>query len=160
VNAYYVYMMTNRSRVVLYTGVTNDLILRFWGHRAGAIEGFTKKYRLTTLVHDEIYNDVLQAIQHEKQIEGWRRSRKNALVETLNPWWHDLSARLDSQREVPRRPSAARDDKSEVAGACDDRSNVARTRDDLPGEAVPEEPPEERCEAPRHLQAIPNQAQP
>jgi len=110
VNTYYVYMMTNRSRVVLYTGVTNDLARSVWEHQDDSVKGFTKKYRLRLLVYFETYNDINQAIDREKEIKGWRRSKKNALVETLNPWWHDLTSTLDPQREVPRRPLATRDD--------------------------------------------------
>ena len=110
--AYYIYLMTNRSRVVLYTGVTNDLARRVWEHQNGAIKGFTKKYRLTILVYHETYHDINQAIDREKEIKGWRRSKKNALVEALNPKWNDLSTTLDPQSEVPRRASPARDDKS------------------------------------------------
>ncbi len=125
---YYVYMMTNRTRVVLYTGVTNDLTRRVWEHQHGTIEGFTKKYRLTKLVCHETYHEVLQAIQREKEIKGWRRSKKNALVETLNPWWADLSAMLDPQREVPRRPSAARDDGLNVPSPHESAPNEQRLR--------------------------------
>jgi putative endonuclease len=110
-------MMTNRSLVVLYTGVTNDLARRVWEHQNGTLKGFTKQYRLTKLVYHETYHDIGQAIDREKQIKGWRRSKKNALVETLNPKWHDLSATLDPQREVPRRPAAARDDRALERGA-------------------------------------------
>jgi len=78
-------MITNRSRVVLYTGVTNDLARRVWEHQNGTIKGFTKKYRLTILVYHETYHDIGQAIDREKEIKGWRRSKKNALVEGLNP---------------------------------------------------------------------------
>ncbi|MEO5719305.1 MAG: GIY-YIG nuclease family protein [Chthoniobacterales bacterium] len=109
-NAYYLYMMTNRSRVVLYTGVTNDLERRVWEHQHGSVKGFTERYRLRLLVYHETYHDIRQAIDREKEIKGWRRSKKNTLVETLNPKWNDLSSTLDRQREIPRRPAAARDD--------------------------------------------------
>ena len=115
VKAYYVYMITNRSRVVLYTGVTNDLARRIWEHQNGTVKGFTTKYRLTKLVYHETYNDIRDAIDREKEIKGWRRSKKNALVETLNQKWDDLSPTLDPQCEVPRRPAATRDDKSRSA---------------------------------------------
>jgi putative endonuclease len=106
-------MMANRSRVVLYTGVTNDLVRRFWEYQNGTIKGFTKKSRLRTLVYHETWHHIKQAISREKEIKDWRRSKKNALVETLNPKWIGLSPTLDPQREVPRRPSAARDDNLE-----------------------------------------------
>ena len=90
-------MMTNRSRVVLYTGVTNDLQRRVWEHQNGAIKGFTKKYKLRTLVYHETYHDIRDAIAREKEIKGWVRSKKNALVEALNPKWTDLSRTLFEQ---------------------------------------------------------------
>ena len=91
---FYVYMMTNKSRVVLYTGVTNSLEVRTWQHRQHAIDGFTKKYHVDRLVYYESFDDPRDAISREKEIKGWRRSKKNALVETLNPKWDDLSAML------------------------------------------------------------------
>ena len=99
--AYYVYMMTNVSRVVLYTGVTNDLERRVWQHRHGEREGFTKKYRVNRLVYHETYNQINDAIAREKEIKGWRRSKKNALVETLNPCWADLSVELFGRLRGP-----------------------------------------------------------
>ena len=90
-------MMTNRSRVVLYTGVTNDLQHRVWEHQNGAVRGFTKKYKLHTLVYHETYHDIRDAIAREKEIKGWLRSKKNVLVETLNPKWADLSRTLFEQ---------------------------------------------------------------
>jgi putative endonuclease len=88
---FYVYLMTNRSRVVLYTGITNSLVRRVWEHQNGEIEGFTKKYRVNRLVYYKNFDDPGHAISREKEIKGWRRGRKNALVETLNPKWTDLS---------------------------------------------------------------------
>ncbi len=103
-------MMTNRSRVVLYTGVTNDPARRVWEHQNGTIKGFTKNYKLAVLVYHETYHDITQAIDREKEIKGWRRSKKNGLVETLKPRWIDLSSTLYQPREVPLRPAADRDD--------------------------------------------------
>jgi putative endonuclease len=93
--------MTNRSRIVLYTGVTNGLARRVWEHQNGTVKGFTKRYRLTILVYHETYNDTGDAISREKEIKGWRRSKKNALVETLNPRWIDLSPTLCQQLRDP-----------------------------------------------------------
>ncbi len=78
---FYVYVMTNRSRVVLYTGVTNDLARRTWEHQNAEVKGFTKTYRVNRLVYYEACDDPRVAISREKEIKGWRRSRKNALVE-------------------------------------------------------------------------------
>ena len=93
--------MTNRSRVVLYTGVTNDLARRVSERENGTVPGFTKRYRLTILVYHETYSDIGDAIDREKEIKGWRRSKKNALVETLNPNWIDLSRTLSQQLRDP-----------------------------------------------------------
>ncbi len=105
-------MMTNAGRSVLYIGVTNSLVRRVWQHQQGEIEGFTKRYLLNRLVYYESFERPSDAISREKELKGWRRSKKNALVETLNPKWQDLSPTLDPQWEIPRRASPARDDKS------------------------------------------------
>ncbi|MBE9514750.1 MAG: GIY-YIG nuclease family protein [Chloroflexi bacterium] len=89
---YYVYIMTNSSRT-LYTGVTDDLVRRAYEHRNKLIEGFTQKYNVTRLVYYEITSDVRGAIQREKQIKGWLRKKKIALIEAANPEWKDLSER-------------------------------------------------------------------
>ena len=91
---FFVCLMTNESRAVLYTGVTNDLARRALEHQRGEIPGFTKTYKVNRLMCYEAYKDPLEAIAGEKEIKGWLRSRKNALIETLNPKWADLSATL------------------------------------------------------------------
>ena len=97
-------MMINRSRVVLYIGVANSLVRRVWEHQNGQIKGFTKEYKVDRLVYYETYNEARDAIAREKELKGWRRSKKNALVETLNPKRDDLSRMLF---EPARGPSAA-----------------------------------------------------
>src|SRR3954452_13659755 len=92
--AFYVYIMTNQSRVVLYTGITNNLVRRVSQHQSGETEGFTKTYKINRLVYYECFNDPRDAIAREKEIKGWRRDKKNALVETKNPKWADLSPML------------------------------------------------------------------
>ena len=88
---YYVYMMSNNSRT-LYTGVTNDLMKRVSQHKLKLVSGFTSQYNLTRLVHYETCGDVRAAIQREKQIKGWLRAKKVALIIARNPAWKDLSA--------------------------------------------------------------------
>ena len=88
---YYVYLLTNWSNKVLYTGVTNDLKRRLYEHTEGLADGFTQKYHVHKLVYFEVTTDVRSAIAREKQIKGWTRAKKNALVETSNPGWADLS---------------------------------------------------------------------
>ena len=87
---YYVYIMTNRSRT-LYTGVTNNLERRVYEHKQKLVPGFTSKYNITQLVYYETCADVREAIAREKQIKGWLRAKKIALVESINPEWKDLS---------------------------------------------------------------------
>ena len=89
--AYYVYIMTNRSRT-LYTGVTNSLMRRVYEHKHKLISSFTKKYNITLLVYYEETSSIEAAIAREKQIKGWLRSKKIALIESMNPQWQDLSA--------------------------------------------------------------------
>ena len=88
--SYYVYMMTNASKT-LYIGVTNDLVKRVYEHKNKTVEGFTKKYNITKLVYFEETSDVNVAIEREKQIKGWLRSKKILLIESINPNWNDLS---------------------------------------------------------------------
>ena len=87
---YYVYILTNKTDKVMYIGVTNDIVRRVYEHRNHMIDGFTAKYNVTKLVYVESAPDVRDAIQREKQLKGWTRAKKNALVETVNPKWEDL----------------------------------------------------------------------
>ncbi len=88
---YYVYIMSSRSRV-LYTGVTNDLERRVYEHKHSRLKGFSSKYKTFQLVYYEEIHDVYTAISREKQIKKWRRSKKTALIEKINPTWQDLAA--------------------------------------------------------------------
>ena len=89
-NQYYVYIMSSH-RGTLYIGVTNDLMRRVYEHRHKLVNGFTKKYNVSKLVYYEATNDVKSAIAREKQIKGWIRRKKIALIESLNPHWTDLA---------------------------------------------------------------------
>jgi len=89
-NDYYVYIMTNNSGT-LYTGVTNDLQRRMFEHKHKLGEGFSKRYNLTRLLYYEMTNDINAAISREKQIKGWLRTKKLALIKSVNPNWRDLS---------------------------------------------------------------------
>jgi putative endonuclease len=84
---YYVYIATNRSRT-LYIGVTNNLQRRHSEHVSGR-SNFTAKYNIDRIVYYETYMDIHQAIAREKQIKGWRRSKKEALIESVNPNWRE-----------------------------------------------------------------------
>ena len=80
----YVYILTNTSRT-LYVGVTNDLLRRIYEHKSKQVEGFTKKYNISKLVYYETTGDITSAISREKQIKGWVRRRKVALIEQRIP---------------------------------------------------------------------------
>lgn len=87
---YFVYIMSNRSKT-LYVGVTNSLIRRVREHKVGMGSQFTARYRLDRLVYFERFEDVHRAIGREKEIKGWRRIKKIALIVSSNPAWRDLS---------------------------------------------------------------------
>ncbi|HLG71366.1 MAG TPA: GIY-YIG nuclease family protein [Chloroflexota bacterium] len=93
------YIMTNIART-LYTGMTNDLVRRVLEHKAGRVPGFTSKYKLTKLVYFESTPYVLNAIQREKQIKGWDRAKRVALVESMNPQWTDLLPELGTDSSL------------------------------------------------------------
>jgi putative endonuclease len=90
VSRYWVYIMAS-DHGTLYTGVTNDLERRLFEHREAITKGFTKKYNVRRLVYFEETDDPMVAITREKQIKGWARRKKLALIEERNPEWKDLS---------------------------------------------------------------------
>jgi len=87
---YYIYILTNQSCSVLYTGVTNDLKRRVYEHRKGLVEGFTKRYNVHRLVYFEETSSRESAILREKQIKGGSRQKKINLVDAVDPDWRDL----------------------------------------------------------------------
>ena len=88
---YYVYMMTNKSNRVIYTGVTRNLSKRVYEHRYHADpNSFTAKYKVTKLVYYEYTSDVRVALEREKQIKSWNRKAKENLINSKNPSWEDL----------------------------------------------------------------------
>lgn len=91
---YYVYILTNWNNKVIYTGVTNNIERRLYEHKRKIVYGFTQKYNVDKLVYFETFNNITDAIAREKQIKGWKRERKNALVEGTNPEWRDLALRF------------------------------------------------------------------
>ena len=92
---YYVYILSNWNDAVLYIGVTNDLQRRLYEHQNHLADGFTAKYNVHKLVYFEHTDDVRSAIAREKQLKGWRREKKNALISRTNPTWSDLSKNWD-----------------------------------------------------------------
>jgi putative endonuclease len=97
---YYVYIMASLARTI-YTGVTNDLQRRVYEHKQKETPGFSQRYNVTRLVHYESTNSVHVAIAREKQIKGWTRAKKIALIETANPEWKDLAADWYADYAVP-----------------------------------------------------------
>ena len=95
---YYIYIMTNRTHR-LYVGVTNDLYRRVNEHRLGITGGFTSKYKMNRLVYFEHFKYIGDAIAREKEIKGWIRRKKIALIEAENPKWSDLCLELFSEYE-------------------------------------------------------------
>ena len=101
--------MTN-YRGTLYTGVTNDLTRRVYEHRQKLSDGFTKRYNISKLMYYEVTGDIEEAIAREKQIKGWLRSKKVALIESWNPYWIDLAEEWEASPEPPQtlRPPVRR----------------------------------------------------
>ena len=87
---YYVYLPTNWNNKVMYVGVTGNLERRLYEHKQKLVVGFTEKYNVNKLVYFEETNDVREALEREKEIEKWRREKKDRLVETTNPECKDL----------------------------------------------------------------------
>ncbi len=87
-------MMTNYTNTVLYTGVTSNLARRVYEHQQGFVAGFTKTFFVKKLVYTEVTDNPTSAIMREKQIKHWNRARKNALVESMNPEWKDISDQI------------------------------------------------------------------
>lgn len=87
---YWTYIVASLSGT-LYIGMTNNIERRMWEHKSGEFGGFACKYHCNRLVYFEGFDDVRNAIGREKQLKGWRRSKKIALIEARNPRWEDLA---------------------------------------------------------------------
>jgi putative endonuclease len=87
---YWTYIVASRTGT-LYIGMTNNLYVRVMQHKSGEIEGFSSEYKCNRLVYWESFDDVKKAINREKQLKGWRRAKKIALTESMNPRWADLA---------------------------------------------------------------------
>ena len=90
-NQYYVYILRNKTKSVLYIGVTDNLQCRIYEHKNEVLEGFTKKYHVHYLIYFETYQNISDAIAREKQLKGWSRIKKEQLIASMNPLWNDLS---------------------------------------------------------------------
>ncbi|MBP3567444.1 MAG: GIY-YIG nuclease family protein [Paraprevotella sp.] len=90
IHQYWVYIMANHNHNVIYVGVTNDLFRRYQEHKRGEGSTFTAKYKCHKLIYFEEFNNIDDAIAREKEIKGWRRSKKEILIKTMNPEKNDL----------------------------------------------------------------------
>lgn len=91
---YYVYILSNYKKSVLYIGVTSNLHRRVFEHSEGFHDGFTKKYNVKYLMYYEVFESVIDAIAREKSLKGKTRKKKNALISSVNPLWKDLSTEI------------------------------------------------------------------
>ncbi len=89
-----VYILASKRNGTLYVGVTSNLVQRIWQHRNDQAEGFTKKYKVHTLVWYEVHETMESAIVREKAIKEWQRAWKLELIEAVNPDWADLFGEL------------------------------------------------------------------
>lgn len=87
---FYVYIMSNYTRTVLYIGITSNLVKRVYEHKEGVVEGFTDTYKAHDLLYYEIFEDPYSALEREKQLKRWSRKKKNALIATMNSTLKDL----------------------------------------------------------------------
>ena len=118
---FYIYILASKSRV-LYTGITSDLWNRVWEHKNSAFTGFTSKYCVDRLVYFETFKYVDNAIKREKEIKGWLRTKKVALIEAKNPTWEDLSADWFDGTNVKRISFVARSEEKGVSSLKADPS--------------------------------------
>jgi len=88
--SHFTYILANKHRGTMYTGVTNDLVRRIYEHKEGVVPGFTEKYSVKRLVYFEVHSSIEVAIKREKKIKKWKRLWKFELIEKDNPDWNDL----------------------------------------------------------------------
>jgi putative endonuclease len=125
---YYVYIMASRS-LTLYTGVTGDILHRALQHKAGEMEGFTKKYQINRLVYYEVFKYVNNAIAREKQIKAWTRVKRLDLIKSENPTWQDLAEGWGEPTKL-QIPHFVRDDKGLKVVDTFESADVSRENPD------------------------------
>ena len=104
---YYVYILTNLNKTVLYIGVTNSLVRRISQHQRGAVAGFARDYHVTQLIYYEHFREVRDALARESQLKKWSRVKKETLIARMNPGWRNLNDELDEQDTTPLPPLPA-----------------------------------------------------
>jgi putative endonuclease len=103
----YVYILTNKSNSVLYTGATTDLLKRTYHHKGKYLPGFTERYNLNKLVYYEGFGNIMSARVKERKIKGWKREKKIKMIESMNPKWEDLYRGLKGDPSSPSLRSGA-----------------------------------------------------
>lgn len=116
---YHVYMTTSSSRRPLYTGMTNSVFRRKDEHENSDDSTFVGRYRALRVVYVEMFEDVRNAINREKEIKGWTRAKKEALIRSMNPAWRDLSTDWRNRFKPEKQPQGPSGQK---AGPQDDKS--------------------------------------
>ena len=91
---YFIYIVTNKNKSVLYIGVTNDLQRRTYEHENRLIPSFTKRYNCHFLIYYKHFQNIEDAIEREKTIKKWRREKKENLIKEFNPNWHFLNEKI------------------------------------------------------------------
>ena len=89
-NISYVYILTNKANTLFYIGISGNIKTRLFQHRKHLIKGFTDKYNITKVIYIESFNSIIEAIEREKQLKGWKKEKKIELIKTLNPNFKDL----------------------------------------------------------------------
>jgi putative endonuclease len=110
---FWVYIVSSPTGT-LYTGMTGFIDTRIFQHKTGAFDGFTKKYKCHRLVYYERYDDVYKAKRRERQLKGWRREKKIALIEKMNPRWQDLAENWRREMLFPGQSLNAKDQSPEA----------------------------------------------
>ena len=100
---YYVYLLTDKCRGIIYIGVTDDLAKRIWEHIHEMRDGFTKKHGLKRLVYYEIFKDADNAMRRERRLKRWNREWKIEMIEKNNPQWNDLYNDFCERHLIPAR---------------------------------------------------------
>lgn len=91
---YYIYILSNKYRGVLYIGSSSDLLLRVWQYKQQVIRSFSSRYNLQRLVYFEEHHNAYAMVQRERQMKKWKRAWKITLIEEKNPRWVDLYEEL------------------------------------------------------------------
>ena len=104
-NQFYVYILSNHKRSVLYIGVTSNLMKRVFEHKQALVEGFTARYKVHDLLYYEIHKTVIEAIAREKQLKNWSRRKKNVIIAKSNPTLKDLYPQPSLTFKDPSTPS-------------------------------------------------------